>query len=90
LHDRTRCRALFATHFHGVPTYVAANLPHVAPYCADVQPVDGDESLHFLFRFVRGFSTKSYALHCARMAGVPEEVLALASKIVQESDLIGV
>ncbi|XP_039140049.1 DNA mismatch repair protein MSH5 isoform X1 [Dioscorea cayenensis subsp. rotundata] len=45
------------------------------------------EDIIFLYRLVPGHSLLSYGLHCARLAGVPEEVVERASLILETAKL---
>ena len=37
----------------------------------------------YLYRLIQGYSTESYGLHCAKLAGIPEEIISRAYEIAQ-------
>lgn len=91
LHEHGRPRTLFATHYHEL-TELAALLPRVQNRTLAVR--EWEDTIVFLRRVVPGSSDKSYGLHVARLAGIPESVIARASQILanleaQEYDLGG-
>ncbi len=91
LHQERRPLTLFATHYHEL-TELAALLPRVVNRTMAVK--EWDERIVFLRRVVPGSADKSYGLHVARLAGIPEPVIARASEILanlesQEYDMAG-
>jgi DNA mismatch repair protein MutS len=84
LHDRIGARTLFATHYHEL-TDLPAHLPHARNYSLAVVERDGDDPstrVIFLHRLVPGGADKSYGLHVARLAGVPEQVVEQAEEVM--------
>jgi DNA mismatch repair protein MutS len=79
LHDRVRARTLFATHYHEL-TGLPDSLPHARNYSLAAVERDGD--VVFLRRLVPGGADRSYGLHVARLAGVPERVVAHAEEVM--------
>ena len=79
LHDRLRCRAIFATHFHEL-TALAGKLPNLAPAAMQVREHRG--RVVFLHTVAPGTSERSWGLHVARLAGVPRTVLARAEGVL--------
>ncbi len=79
LHDATGCRALFATHYHELAT-LAKSLPRLRNYNVQVQ--DSPDGIVFLHRIAPGNADKSYGIHVARLAGVPESVLHRAEQVL--------
>jgi len=79
LHDRSRSLVLFATHYHEL-TAMADVLDGVANLNVAVAEWGG--KVTFLRRIVPGGTDKSYGLHVARIAGVPEEVVERAGEIL--------
>ncbi|MGB5286814.1 MAG: DNA mismatch repair protein MutS, partial [Polyangiales bacterium] len=75
LHDATRCRAIFATHYHEL-CELADRLDNAANY--NVAAKEHDDSMVLLHQLVPGGSNRSYGLAVARLAGVPPVVLARA------------
>jgi DNA mismatch repair protein MutS len=79
LHERTRCRTLFATHYHQL-TDLASRYEGAVNRNVAVREW-GDEIV-FLHKIVEGGTDRSYGIHVARLAGVPPEVLARARAIL--------
>jgi DNA mismatch repair protein MutS len=81
LHDQIGCRALFATHYHEL-AQLAEKLPALRNYNVLVQ--EYQEEIIFLHKIAAGSADKSYGIHVARLAGVPEEVLDRAKEVLTE------
>jgi DNA mismatch repair protein MutS len=79
LHDDTGCRALFATHFHEM-TALSNLLPRVRNVTMAVREWEGD--VVFLHEVVPGAADRSYGIQVARLAGLPEPVLARARQVL--------
>ncbi|MGG5810222.1 DNA mismatch repair protein MutS [Falsiroseomonas sp. CW058] len=79
LHDRIRCRAVFATHFHEL-TALAGRLPEVALASMKVREWRGDVVFQHLVG--PGAAERSWGVHVARLAGVPRPVLARAAQVL--------
>jgi len=80
LHDAVGCRALFATHYHEL-TDLASTAPGVANYSVSAREHGGE--VVFLHKLVKGAASRSYGVAVARLAGVPESVLARARAILE-------
>jgi DNA mismatch repair protein MutS len=81
LHDQVGCRALFATHYHEL-AQLAATLPGLRNY--NVQVREWQDEIIFLHKIAPGSADKSYGIHVARLAGVPDEVLERANAVLAE------
>jgi len=79
LHDVTACRTLFATHYHEL-CGLADKLSRLRNYTVQVKEL-ADEVI-FLHKLAPGSAGKSYGLHVARLAGVPEPVLKRAAEVL--------
>lgn len=79
LHDRVRCRALFATHYHEL-TALADHAGAVANQHVAVSET-GDEIL-FLRRLKDGGASRSYGIQCAKLAGLPAPVVNRARELL--------
>jgi DNA mismatch repair protein MutS len=79
LHEAVGCRALFATHYHEL-TELAKTSPGVANYSVSARE-HGDDVV-FLHKLVAGPASRSYGVAVARLAGVPEGVVARARAIL--------
>ena len=91
LHREPCPKTLFATHFHEL-TELATLLPGVVNRTLSVK--EWDDKIVFLRRVVPGSADKSYGLHVARLAGIPQRVIDRAGQILanleaQEYDLAG-
>ncbi len=74
-------KTLFATHYHEL-TELEGKIPGVSNYCIAVK--EKGDSIIFLRKIVRGGADRSYGIQVARLAGVPEAVLARANELVME------
>jgi DNA mismatch repair protein MutS len=81
LHDRVGARTLFATHYHEL-TSLPDHLPHARNY--NLAVVEKDGQVIFLRRLVPGGADKSYGLHVARLAGIPEQVIDQAETVMAQ------
>ena len=79
LHDVVKCRSLFATHYHEL-AQLASSLPGLRNYNVFVQ--ENDKEVVFLHKIGPGSADKSYGIHVARLAGVPERVLTRAEEVL--------
>ncbi len=79
LHDRIGCKTIFATHYHEL-TQLTERLHHVRNYNVAVREV-GDEVV-FVHQLRPGASDRSYGIHVARLAGLPQAVIARAREIL--------
>jgi DNA mismatch repair protein MutS len=87
LDEAIGCRALFATHYHEL-TALSEQSQHVANYSVSAQEL-GDDVV-FLHRLVPGAASRSYGVAVAKLAGLPEPVLArsraLLAQLENQSD----
>ena len=72
LHEKNRCRAIFATHFHEM-TALAGKLPRLHNVTMRVKEWEGD--VVFLHEVGKGAADRSYGVQVARLAGLPEAVV---------------
>lgn len=79
LHDRLRCRTLFATHFHEL-TALAGKLPELRLKTMRVREWKGQ--VVFLHAVGPGAAERSWGVHVARLAGLPRPVLARAEAVL--------
>ncbi len=73
------CRTLFATHYHELTSLADAS-PHAANHSVSARE-HGDDVV-FLYRLVPGAVSRSYGVAVARLAGLPESVLARARAVL--------
>jgi DNA mismatch repair protein MutS len=79
LHDKNRCRGLFATHYHEL-TALANNLDGLGLASMRVKEWEGD--IAFLHEVASGAADRSYGVHVARLAGLPSDVVRRAANIL--------
>ena len=79
LHDNTRAKVLFATHFHEL-TDLARERPRVKNLSMAVREWDGE--VLFLRRVVEQPASRSYGIEVARLAGLPQTVITRARQIL--------
>jgi DNA mismatch repair protein MutS len=79
LHDVVSCRALFATHYHEL-TDLTASCAAAENHSVSAREHDG--TIVFFHKVQRGAASRSYGVACAKLAGVPEVVLARARAIL--------
>jgi len=77
----TRCRTLFATHYHELTEL--ADLLEGVRNC-NVAVRQWRDEVVFLHRIVDGPASQSYGIHVARLAGIPRTVLARSQEILAE------
>jgi DNA mismatch repair protein MutS len=81
LHDAIGCRALFATHYHEL-CELAVTREGVVNF--NVAAHEHEQRMVFLRKLVPGGANRSYGVEVARLAGVPEIVLARARAMLTE------
>ena len=79
LHAVSKCRALFATHYHEL-TALAAKLESVAN--ATIEVKEWRDEIVFVHRVVPGAADRSYGIQVAKLAGLPDSVIARASEVL--------
>jgi DNA mismatch repair ATPase MutS len=82
LHNVNQCRTLFATHFHDL-TKRRRDFKKLACYCNDVNE-EPNGKFSYVHRLRKGVNKQSHALKVARVAGLPEEAIAVAEKFLQK------
>jgi DNA mismatch repair protein MutS len=80
LDEVSRCRALFATHYHEL-TALAATLPQVASVTMEVREWKG--GIVFLHKVKPGAADRSYGIQVARLAGLPPAVTKRAAEVLR-------
>lgn len=79
LHDVNKCRALFATHYHEL-TSLTARLPQLSCHAMAVKEWKND--IIFLHHVKEGSADRSYGIHVAQLAGLPQAVIARAEEVL--------
>jgi DNA mismatch repair protein MutS len=86
LHFSQRCRAIFATHFHEL-TQLAEALPRLRPHTMRVKEWRGE--VVFMHEVAAGAALRSWGVHVARLAGVPESVARRAEILLKSAERHG-
>ncbi|MBN3270812.1 MSH6 protein, partial [Polyodon spathula] len=88
LAENIQCRTLFSTHYHSlVEDYshcTAVRLGHMACMVENECEDPSQETITFLYKFIRGACPKSYGFNAARLANIPEEVIQIGHKKAKE------
>jgi DNA mismatch repair protein MutS len=80
LHNHTRAKTLFATHYHEL-NELADLFPRIKNYKVDVR--EYNDKVVFLHKVVPGFADHSYGIQVAQMAGLPDEITERAKNILK-------
>ncbi|ACG79873.1 DNA mismatch repair protein MutS [Phenylobacterium zucineum HLK1] len=80
LHETSRCRALFATHYHELAV-LEDRLPYVSNLSLKAKEWNGE--LIFLHEAGPGPADRSYGVQVAKLAGVPPAVVARAKQVLE-------
>jgi DNA mismatch repair protein MutS len=80
LHEVNRCRALFATHYHELGA-LKERLASLAPYTMRVK--EWQNQVVFLHEVAPGAADRSYGIHVAQLAGLPQAVVTRAEEVLQ-------
>ncbi len=81
LHEICRSRALFATHYHEL-TALTERLSAMSSHAMRVREWQGE--IVFLHEVASGAADRSYGIHVARLAGLPEGLLARAEQVLTQ------
>ena len=81
LHENNNSRTLFATHYHEL-TALSAKLERLKNMTLSVREWDGD--VIFLHEVVEGSADRSYGIQVAKLAGLPEPVVARARQVLDQ------
>ena len=83
--NQLRARTLFATHYHELTALVGDTpnkLQNVACLTIDVR--EHNNEIIFMHKIVAGVANRSYGIHVARMAGMPDAVVKRATDVLAE------
>ncbi|MDI3310549.1 MAG: DNA mismatch repair protein MutS [Thermoanaerobacterium sp.] len=87
IHDKIKAKTMFATHYHEL-TNLEDKLDGIRNYNISVE--ETDDEIIFLRKIIPGAADKSYGIQVAKLAGLPDEVVQNAKKILnnlENSDL---
>jgi DNA mismatch repair protein MutS len=79
LHDRIGCKTMFATHYHEL-MQLPERLQHARNY--NVAVLETGDTVVFLHRLEPGGTDRSYGIHVAQLAGLPQGVVGRAREVL--------
>jgi DNA mismatch repair protein MutS len=79
IHQKIGARTFFATHYHEL-TILEKMYEAFSNF--NMQIVEAEDKVIFKYKFNKGTADKSYGIHVAKMAGLPQEVVDKASLIL--------
>lgn len=81
LHNISKSRCLFATHYHEL-TALSTKLDNLSCHSMDVREWKGE--IVFLHSVKSGAADRSYGIHVAKLAGIPTPVLTRAQQVLAQ------
>lgn len=87
IHDRIGARCLFATHYHELLGLLTA-LPRLR--ACNVTVREDADGIVFLHRIAPGGAARSYGIHVARLAGLPQAVTNRAALLLRDLEATAV
>ena len=78
---QTNCRTLFATHYHELTTLADS---HTNITNLNVTVREWKDTVVFLHRIQPGGTDRSYGIHVAKIAGIPDAVIARARDLIHQ------
>jgi len=79
-----RAKTLFATHYHQM-NKLAGQYPQIKNY--NILVKDDSDKILFLHKIVSGGTDKSYGIHVAKLAGLPDEIIENSRKIISKLEM---
>ncbi len=80
IHKYIGAKTLFATHYHEL-TQLEGKLQRVKNYCISVK--EKGNNIIFLRKIIKGGADRSYGIHVASLAGLPNKVIIRAREIIE-------
>ena len=80
LHETNKSRALFATHYHEM---VALAERLSAMICVTMKVKEWNDTIVFLHEVTPGAADRSYGIHVAKLAGLPQAVIGRAEEVLR-------
>ncbi len=81
---QSQARTLFATHYHEL-TELEFSLERIKNYNIAVK--EWNDKIIFLRKIVKGGTDRSYGIHVAQLAGLPQEVITRATEILSSLEM---
>lgn len=83
-------RALFATHYHELTALVGDAPDKLSDVsCLTIDVREHNNEIIFMHKIVAGVASRSYGIHVAKMAGMPESVVARAQAVLDNLESNG-
>ncbi|WP_195330249.1 DNA mismatch repair protein MutS [Leuconostoc lactis] len=82
LNTHVHAKTLFSTHYHELTVLADQHVGIANVHVGAVEDADGQ--LHFLHQIQTGPADKSYGIHVAALAGLPDELIANATHILSQ------
>ncbi len=79
IHDNIKCKTLFSTHYHEL-TDLENNLKNLKNI--HVSAIEEDGNITFLHKIKDGSIDKSYGIHVAKLANLPDSLIKRANQIL--------
>ena len=79
IHDNIKCKTLFSTHYHEL-TDLENNLKNLKNI--HVSAIEEDGNITFLHKIKNGSIDKSYGIHVAKLANLPDSLIKRANQIL--------
>jgi len=80
-------KVLFSTHFSELFTLnlIPCDDPNLEFLTMDIMVSDSETgpTVHYLYKLKLGFSLHSYGFHCAKLAGVPQDLISRAECVAE-------
>lgn len=80
IHDKVKAKTFFSTHYHEL-TDLEERLPHLRN--VHVSAIEDNGNITFLHKIKEGSIDKSYGLHVAKLAKLPDSLLKRADEILK-------
>ncbi len=80
--NNVKARTMFATHYHELLALSESNTDFVTNLNVQVDEDEEKEEVIFLRKIVEGGTDRSYGIHVAKLAGLPEDVILRAREIL--------
>jgi DNA mismatch repair protein MutS len=81
IHNKIGARMLFATHYHEM-CLLEDKLKNLS--CRTMKVVEWHNKINFMHEVIDGRADKSYGIHVAQLAGMPNAILTSAYGVLQE------
>ena len=81
IYNQVKCKTLFATHYHEL-IELEKKYHEIKNY--NVEVVDNNGEIMFKHKIALGSTSRSYGVHVAKLAGIPQDVIKRADEILKE------